>query len=154
MPQQSQTSNHDHLACETVTGGGSRLQLVLNLRAGLSSSVFPVRSANSEHRALAPPPPLTALSRRVAPGDLRLSDLVTTHRRHLPTGFLSLSRHLSQQLEFQCVPKTSTRQKHNPQAIFTEMLSETMKRFSSRLLFASIRLPRACYYLGSPPKKS
>lgn len=33
------------------------------------------------------------------------------------------------------------------------MLSETMKQCSSQLLCASIQLPCACYYVGSPPKK-
>lgn len=56
-PQQSQTSNH-HLACETVTGDGTRLQLVLDPRTEASSSVFPL---DSEHRSLAPPPPTPSL---------------------------------------------------------------------------------------------
>lgn len=43
-PQQSQTWNHDHLACETVAGDGTRLQLVLYPRTEASSPVFPLDS--------------------------------------------------------------------------------------------------------------
>lgn len=32
-------------------------------------------------------------------------------------------------------------------------MSETIKWFCTRLLVAYVRLPCACYYVGSPPKK-
>lgn len=109
-PQQSQTSNHDHLACETVTGDGTRLQLVLDPRTGASSSVFPL---DGEHRSSAPLPP-TALSQHALrpAGSPLVTDVfpnrVTAHRRHLPTRLPSPGRRLSKQLEFQSIAKKST----------------------------------------------